>query len=113
MVWTLVEPGVAISAASLVTIRPLLRALNISGFDATDEYHGPYDPNRPRTRHAPAPHDLTLRSGTAAGNWQNIESSNELTARYLAEPESPKINVTTTVTTEQVLDDNTSEECIL
>jgi hypothetical protein len=34
MVWTLVEPGVAITAASLITIRPLLRALNISGFSS-------------------------------------------------------------------------------
>jgi hypothetical protein len=35
MVWTLVEPGVAIAAASLITIRPLLRALNLSGFDSS------------------------------------------------------------------------------
>lgn len=34
MVWTLVEPGVAITAASLITIRPLLRALNINGFSS-------------------------------------------------------------------------------
>ncbi|SPN98900.1 related to integral membrane protein pth11 [Cephalotrichum gorgonifer] len=35
MVWTLVEPGVAIVAASLATIRPLLRAMRIRGFDST------------------------------------------------------------------------------
>lgn len=35
MVWTLVEPGVAITAASLITIRPLLRALNFAGFGST------------------------------------------------------------------------------
>lgn len=35
MVWTLVEPGVAITAASLITIRPLLRVLNLSGFDSS------------------------------------------------------------------------------
>ncbi|KAL2114554.1 hypothetical protein VUR80DRAFT_4537 [Thermomyces stellatus] len=35
MVWTLVEPGVAIVAASLATIRPLLRAWSIRGFDST------------------------------------------------------------------------------
>jgi hypothetical protein len=34
MIWTLVEPGVAITAASLATIRPLLRRFNISGFDS-------------------------------------------------------------------------------
>ncbi|KAJ2906606.1 putative integral membrane family protein [Zalerion maritima] len=38
MVWTLVEPGVAISAASLVTIRPLLRAWRLKGFESTDRY---------------------------------------------------------------------------
>lgn len=36
MVWTLVEPGVAIVAASLATIRPLLRAMRVTGFDSTD-----------------------------------------------------------------------------
>ncbi len=33
MVWTLVEPGVAIVAASLVTIRPLLRRMSVPGFE--------------------------------------------------------------------------------
>ncbi|KAJ8127851.1 hypothetical protein O1611_g5785 [Lasiodiplodia mahajangana] len=32
MIWTLVEPGIAISAASLATIRPLLRQWRIGGF---------------------------------------------------------------------------------
>ncbi|GAP82506.2 putative integral membrane family protein [Rosellinia necatrix] len=32
MIWTLVEPGIAISAASLATIRPLLRRWRIRGF---------------------------------------------------------------------------------
>ncbi|KAH6648858.1 hypothetical protein BKA67DRAFT_576053 [Truncatella angustata] len=35
MVWTLIEPGVAIVASSLVTIRPLLRAWKIRGFSST------------------------------------------------------------------------------
>ena len=35
MVWTLVEPGVAIVAASLVTIRPLLRKMRLKGFEST------------------------------------------------------------------------------
>lgn len=34
MVWTLVEPGIAITAASIVTIRPLLRACQIPGFSS-------------------------------------------------------------------------------
>ncbi|KAK1659426.1 integral membrane family protein [Colletotrichum godetiae] len=40
MVWTLVEPGVAIVASSLVTIRPLLRAWRVSGFTSTDRTPG-------------------------------------------------------------------------
>ncbi|KAK7749708.1 hypothetical protein SLS53_000287 [Cytospora paraplurivora] len=36
MVWTLVEPGVAITAASLVTIRPLLRQIRLKGFESTE-----------------------------------------------------------------------------
>jgi hypothetical protein len=35
MVWTLIEPGVAIVASSLVTIRPLLRAWRLKGFEST------------------------------------------------------------------------------
>jgi hypothetical protein len=36
MVWTLIEPGVAIVASSLVTIRPLLHAMRIKGFASTE-----------------------------------------------------------------------------
>ena len=35
MVWTLIEPGVAIVAASLATIRPLLRVMRLKGFETT------------------------------------------------------------------------------
>ncbi|KAM0324184.1 hypothetical protein ACHAQA_008378 [Verticillium albo-atrum] len=41
MVWTLVEPGVAIIAASLVTIRPLLRLFRLRGFESTGRTPGP------------------------------------------------------------------------
>ncbi|KAK5993256.1 hypothetical protein PT974_06685 [Cladobotryum mycophilum] len=34
MIWTIIEPGVAIVASSLATIRPLLRAMKIHGFEA-------------------------------------------------------------------------------
>lgn len=37
MVWTLIEPGVAIVASSLVTIRPLLRLWRIKGFGTTGQ----------------------------------------------------------------------------
>lgn len=40
MVWTLVEPGVAIVASSLATIRPLLRAMRISGFESQPDTYG-------------------------------------------------------------------------
>ncbi|KAF3770744.1 hypothetical protein M406DRAFT_239910, partial [Cryphonectria parasitica EP155] len=36
MVWTLVEPGVAIVASSLVTIRPLLRQMRLRGFESSE-----------------------------------------------------------------------------
>ena len=36
MVWTLVEPGIATIAASLVAIRPLLRAFKIHGFESNE-----------------------------------------------------------------------------
>ncbi|KAI1814690.1 hypothetical protein GGS20DRAFT_398939 [Poronia punctata] len=40
MIWTLIEPGVAISAASLATIRPLLRSWRIGGFTDSERSHG-------------------------------------------------------------------------
>lgn len=36
MIWTLIEPGIAISAASLATIRPLLRRFRIGGFTSSE-----------------------------------------------------------------------------
>ncbi|KAI0884257.1 uncharacterized protein GGS22DRAFT_21179 [Annulohypoxylon maeteangense] len=48
MVWTLIEPGVAIVASSLVTIRPLLRLWKIKGFGSTGQSHptNQYNSNR-------------------------------------------------------------------
>ncbi|KAH8802675.1 hypothetical protein F5884DRAFT_836613 [Xylogone sp. PMI_703] len=60
MVWTFIEPGVAIIAASLVTIRPLLRAIGLGGFDSTGD--SPY----PATNHA----TLSLRGDIPMDNWQ-------------------------------------------
>jgi hypothetical protein len=40
MIWTLVEPGVAIVASSLATIRPLLRAMKLRGFESTGRTGG-------------------------------------------------------------------------
>ncbi|KAI0205402.1 hypothetical protein F4808DRAFT_283246 [Astrocystis sublimbata] len=39
MIWTLIEPGIAISAASLATIRPLLRRWKIRGFTHSERSH--------------------------------------------------------------------------
>ena len=67
MVWTLVEPGVAIIAASLVTIRPLLRSLNFSGFDSTAKT--PKNASRP---------PLHLRSDIIGWTNSTITSNNGL-----------------------------------
>lgn len=56
MIWTLVEPGVAIIASSLVTIRPLLHAMHVNGFSSChDEEVRRHDNNRPRSRAYGAP----------------------------------------------------------
>ncbi|KAF8860571.1 hypothetical protein BDZ45DRAFT_724503 [Acephala macrosclerotiorum] len=62
MVWTLVEPGVAITAASLVTIRPLLRSLNFTGFESDDSYQNDYYIHS-RNQH------LSLRNDVPVDNW--------------------------------------------
>lgn len=46
MVWTLVEPGVAIVASSLVTIRPLLRQMRLKGFTDPSFHSGSRSRNR-------------------------------------------------------------------
>jgi hypothetical protein len=60
MVWTLIEPGIAITAASLITIRPLLRALNLKGFDSTDPSR-----SRPTATHQ----SISLRNDIPADSW--------------------------------------------
>ena len=59
MVWTLVEPGVAITAACLVTTRPLLRTLKMKGFESD-----------PAAQNTP----LTLRNDLSGGHWSTISS---------------------------------------
>ncbi|KAI1352528.1 hypothetical protein F5Y01DRAFT_90681 [Xylaria sp. FL0043] len=46
MIWTLVEPGIAISAASLATIRPLLRRWRIRGFTHSERSRGTGAPSQ-------------------------------------------------------------------
>ncbi len=61
LVWTIVECGIAISAASLVTIRPLLRALNITGFETRDEV---------ATQHTPARNIISSVGGLVVADIQ-------------------------------------------
>jgi hypothetical protein len=67
MVWTLIEPGVAISAASLATIRPLLRLLKVPGFSTSNNTYasGRSAPIKSRSKPGPSvpghgPNDVTL-----------------------------------------------------
>ncbi|KAJ4416172.1 hypothetical protein N0V82_006932 [Gnomoniopsis sp. IMI 355080] len=69
MVWTLVEPGVAIIAASLVTIRPLLRQMRFKGFESTQ---------RSRSR------GFWGRYGRAPGGASKLEENNQKPKRSRA-----------------------------
>ncbi|KAI0525674.1 hypothetical protein F5B22DRAFT_658467 [Xylaria bambusicola] len=64
MIWTLVEPGIAISAASLVTIRPLLRRWKIRGFTHSERSRGTGAPSQDQKRVSKmpgfGPQDVTL-----------------------------------------------------
>jgi hypothetical protein len=109
MVWTLVEPGIAITAASLITIRPLLRALNFKGFDSTD----PYTNNPSRSRQPPGTHNLSLRSDMPASHWQNITSSSGPSKGDLTIPEGLKKKDGSRAQTRAMGEDSSSEEYIL
>ena len=68
MIWTLVEPGIAISAASLATIRPLLRRWKIRGFTHNERSRGTGAPSQDQGSRAKrmskmpgfGPQDVTL-----------------------------------------------------
>ena len=68
MVWTLVEPGVAITAASLATIRPLLRRLRVSGFLSTERSFGTIEPRSRSQRLKVSTGRSVLRSATVMDN---------------------------------------------
>src|SRR5687768_6561973 len=67
MVWTLIEPGIAIVAASMATIRPLLRRMRIRGFESTDNpssygHHSGWSSRRRKSRAGSVPlEDVTLQ----------------------------------------------------
>lgn len=52
MIWTLIEPGVAIVASSMATVRPLLHAMHITGFLSPDNSAAHRSRSR-RRRHYP------------------------------------------------------------
>jgi hypothetical protein len=111
MVWTLVEPGVAITAASLITIRPLLRALNFSGFDSTNPYTNNQYPSR--SRPTAGTNNLSLRNDIPTGNWQNLTSSSAPSNGDLSVPERLWKKDGAKRSTRAVTDDSGSEEYIL
>jgi hypothetical protein len=37
LIWSIVEPGISITAASIVTLRPLLRAMKVVGFGSSGQ----------------------------------------------------------------------------
>lgn len=101
LTWSVVEPGTAITAASLVTIRPLLRAFNISGFKSSNATS-----SRPTQVQ-----NISLRSGiqSEVGNAQSSGNSQHQSSQW---PSVQALKRTTAVHNEEVSDGG-SEEYIL
>lgn len=81
MIWTIIEAGLAIVASSLATIRPLLRAMRIRGFESTQNNTGNSKRSQHRSRlpaHPPIIHygldDLALTTDTGILNGENDKS---------------------------------------
>jgi len=78
MVWTLIEPGVAITAASLITIRPLLRALRFKGFESdqpTNTTQSDYYRSHPSHPSHPSHNHIQLRDDISTESWSHTISS--------------------------------------
>ncbi|GAB0135610.1 hypothetical protein EsDP_00003942 [Epichloe bromicola] len=75
-IWSLVEPGVAIIASSLATIRPLLRSLKVRGFLSTDKT--PSTSISGAGRYAPGSRNMP---GSTPGNGSNRQSLHSGTGR--------------------------------
>ena len=73
MVWTVVEIGLAITAASLITTRPLLRALKFRGFGASEitTYGANSTHNTNQSMGQRSGQDMDLYH---MGNWRAISS---------------------------------------
>jgi hypothetical protein len=75
MVWTLIEPGLAITAASLITIRPLLRALNFKGFGSTDNNTSRYITSHNNLSRSMGQQNFSQRRDEfAMANWNALSS---------------------------------------
>lgn len=75
MVWTLIEPGIAITAASLITIRPLLRAMNFAGFNSTGNNTSRNLTSNNNLSRSMGQHDLSQRRDDfALVNWNALSS---------------------------------------
>lgn len=106
MIWTLIEPGIAIIAASLVTLRPLLRVIKLKGFESDNIYPS----------HRSARQNISLRTDVPMENWTNsisvrpyIES---IGGRVNTQQSGAKITDDARAQ-ERAVSDNGSEEYIL
>lgn len=88
MIWTIIEPGLGITAASMVKLRPLLRALNIHGF-TSDTSSGPY---------ARGPHDSAAPRTNLRDSEIGAYLSREPTSREVTSMRASSGAMTTTST---------------
>lgn len=78
MVWTIIEPGLAIVASSLATIRPLLRAMRVRGFESTEDSSNKRSRDQqssPRRMTPRSPYgldDITLTTTTRRGDKDEV-----------------------------------------
>ena len=93
MIWTIIEPGLGITAASAVTLRPLLRALKIRGFSSTNtsEAYANARVARPSARGG-SNGMPNLEAGSTYGKGQELDMDGMLNhSRVLANGSSIKL----------------------
>lgn len=98
MIWTIIEAGLAIVASSLATIRPLLRAMRVRGFEGTE--------NNSHSKRSFQHHSGSNRPAVApAGAYglSDLPASNEHLTEGLSSKMSPA-GVTAVVVTETMAD---------
>jgi hypothetical protein len=110
MTWTLVEPGVAITAASLITIRPLLRALHFRGFESNNTNNNNNYPSH--SQPAIGTNNLSRRSGLPYDTWQTHSFSSRPSTETKVPERSWRMDSMRSIT-RAVRDDSGSEEYIL